>query len=177
MKREIYISNLAFSNHNFNLLKKIVKNYNLQGIDFAPINLWNNWANLKKKICTAYPPEEGDGEKMAVKGRDLVNGIPKEIVLTQRDVCDAISEPVGAIIDAVKRALENTPPELAADIVDRGIILTGGGSLMAGIDTVLRKATGLPVTVAEEALLCVVLGTGKVLEDRKILQNVLKTTY
>jgi len=132
---------------------------------------------LKKQIGTAYPPEEGDGEKMEVKGRDLVNGIPKELVLTQRDVCDAISEPVGSIVEAVKRALENCAPELAADIVDRGIILTGGGSLMAGIDTVLRKATGLPVTVAEEALLCVVLGTGKVLEDRKILQNVLKTTY
>ena len=132
---------------------------------------------LKKQIGTAYPPEEGDGEKMEVKGRDLVNGIPKEIVLTQRDVCDAISEPVGAIIDAVKRALENCAPELAADIVDRGIILTGGGSLMAGIDIVLRKATGLPVTVSEEALLCVVLGTGKVLEQRNILQDVLRTTY
>ena len=132
---------------------------------------------LKKQIGTAYPPEEGDGEKMEVKGRDLVNGIPKELVLTQRDVCDAISEPVGSIVEAVKRALENCAPELAADIVDRGIILTGGGSLMAGIDTVLRKATGLPVTVAEEALLCVVLGTGKVLEQRKILQDVLRTTY
>ena len=132
---------------------------------------------LKKQIGTAYPPEEGDGEKMEVKGRDLVNGIPKELVLTQRDVCDAISEPVGSIVEAVKRALENCAPELAADIVDRGIILTGGGSLMAGIDTVLRKATGLPVTVAEEALLCVVLGTGKVLENRKILQDVLRTTY
>lgn len=132
---------------------------------------------LKKQIGTAYPPEEGDGEKMEVKGRDLVNGIPKELVLTQRNVCDAISEPVGSIVDAVKRALENCAPELAADIVDRGIILTGGGSLMAGIDTVLRKATGLPVTVAEEALLCVVLGTGKVLENRKILQDVLRTTY
>ena len=132
---------------------------------------------LKKQIGTAYPPEEGDGEKMEVKGRDLVNGIPKELILTQRDVCDAISEPVGSIVEAVKRALENCAPELAADIVDRGIILTGGGSLMAGIDIVLRKATGLPVTVAEEALLCVVLGTGKVLEQRKMLQDVLRTTY
>ena len=132
---------------------------------------------LKKQIGTAYPPEEGDGEKMEVKGRDLVNGIPKELVLTQRDVCDAISEPVGSIVEAVKRALENTAPELAADIVDRGIILTGGGALMAGIDIVLRKATGLAVTVAEEALLCVVLGTGKVLEQRKMLQDVLRTTY
>ena len=104
---------------------------------------------LKKQIGTAYPPEEGDGETMEVKGRDLVNGIPKELTLTQRDVCDAISEPVGSIVDAVKRALENTAPELAADIVDRGIILTGGGALMAGIDIVLRKATGLAVTVAE----------------------------
>ena len=132
---------------------------------------------LKKQIGTAYPPEDGDGEKVEVKGRDLVNGIPKELLLTQRDLSEALSEPVGTIVEAVKRALENTAPELAADIVDRGIILTGGGSLLDGIDKVLRKSTGLPVTIAEDALLSVVLGTGKVLDEMKKLEKVLRTAY
>ena len=132
---------------------------------------------LKNQIGTAFPPEDGDGEKMEVKGRDLVNGIPKELILSQRAVCEALAEPVGSIVEAVKVALENTAPELAADIVDRGIVLTGGGSLLNGIDVVLRKATGLPVTVAEEALLCVVLGTGRVLDEQKKLKNVLRTAY
>ena len=132
---------------------------------------------LKNQIGTAFPPEDGDGEKMEVKGRDLVNGIPKELILSQRAVCEALSEPVGSIVEAVKVALENTAPELAADIVDRGIVLTGGGSLLNGIDIVLRKATGLPVTVAEEALLCVVLGTGRVLDEQKKLNRVLRTAY
>ena len=132
---------------------------------------------LKNQIGTAFPPEDGDGEKMEVKGRDLVNGIPKELILSQRAVCEALAEPVGSIVEAVKVALENTAPELAADIVDRGIVLTGGGSLLNGIDIVLRKATGLPVTVAEEALLCVVLGTGRVLDEQKKLKRVLRTAY
>ena len=132
---------------------------------------------LKNQIGTAFPPEDGDGEKMEVKGRDLVNGIPKELILSQRAVCEALAEPVGSIVEAVKVALENTAPELAADIVDRGIVLTGGGSLLNGIDIVLRKATGLPVTVAEEALLCVVLGTGRVLDEQKKLNRVLRTAY
>ena len=132
---------------------------------------------LKNQIGTAFPPEDGDGEKMEVKGRDLVNGIPKELILSQRAVCEALAEPVGSIVEAVKVALENTAPELAADIVDRGIVLTGGGSLLNGMDVVLRKATGLPVTVAEEALLCVVLGTGRVLDEQKELKNVLRTAY
>ena len=132
---------------------------------------------LKNQIGTAFPPEDGDGEKMEVKGRDLVNGIPKELILSQSAVCEALAEPVGSIVEAVKVALENTAPELAADIVDRGIVLTGGGSLLNGIDIVLRKATGLPVTVAEEALLCVVLGTGRVLDEQKKLNRVLRTAY
>ena len=132
---------------------------------------------LKKQIGTAYAPEDGDGEKIEVKGRDLVNGIPKELLLTQRDLAEALSEPVGSIVEAVKRALENAQPELSADIVDRGIILTGGGSLLDGMDTVLRKATGLSVTIAEDALLCVVLGTGKVLDEMGRLKNVLRTAY
>jgi len=132
---------------------------------------------LKKSIGCAYPPEDGDGEKYTVKGRDLVNGVPKELILSQRNVAEALSEPVGTIIEAVKRALENTAPELAADIVDRGITLTGGGALLFGMDTVLRKATGLPVTIAEDTLLSVALGTGKVLDEMKVLKRVLRTAY
>ena len=132
---------------------------------------------LKKSIGSAVPPEDGDGEKYTIKGRDLVNGVPKEIILTQRHVAEALAEPIGTIIEAVKRALENTAPELAADIVDRGIILTGGGALLSGIDVILRKATGLPVTIAEDTLLSVALGTGKVLDEMKTLKSVLRTSY
>ena len=132
---------------------------------------------LKKSIGCAYPPEDGEGEKYTVKGRDLVNGVPKELILSQRNVAEALSEPIGTIIEAVKRALENTAPELAADIVDRGITLTGGGALLFGMDTVLRKATGLPVTIAEDTLLSVALGTGKVLDEMKVLKRVLRTAY
>ncbi len=132
---------------------------------------------LKKSIGSVVAPEDGEGEKYTIKGRDLVNGVPKEIILSQRNVAEAIAEPIGAIIEAVKRALENTPPELAADIVDRGIILTGGGALLSGLDVILRKATGLPVILAEDTLLSVALGTGKVLEEMKNLKSVLKIAY
>ena len=132
---------------------------------------------LKKHIGSAYAPEDGNGDAYTVKGRDLVNGVPKELILSQRNIAEALSEPIGTIIEAVKRALENTAPELAADIVDRGIILTGGGALLYGMDAVLRKATGLPVTVAEDALLSVVLGTGKVLDEMRKLKSVLRTAY
>ena len=132
---------------------------------------------LKKSIGSVVPPEDGDGEKYTIKGRDLVNGVPKEMIISQRNVAEALAEPIGTIIEAVKRALENTAPELAADIVDRGIILTGGGALLSGIDVILRKATGLPVTVAEDTLLSVALGTGKVLDEMKNLKSVLRTAY
>ncbi len=132
---------------------------------------------LKKSIGSVVAPEDGDGEKYTIKGRDLVNGVPKEIILSQRNVAEAIAEPIGTIIEAVKRALENTPPELAADIVDRGIILTGGGALLSGLDVILRKATDLPITLAEDNLLSVALGTGKVLEEMKNLKSVLKVAY
>src|SRR4030095_6765923 len=91
----------------------------------------------------ACPPEDGEGRVMEIKGRDLMNGVPKELVITERQVAEALAEPVGAIIEAVKVALEHTAPELAADIVDKGIVLTGGGSLLANLDYVLRHATGL----------------------------------
>lgn len=132
---------------------------------------------IKKKIGAACPPSEAEGEFMEVKGRDLMNGVPKEIVITQRQIAEALAEPVSQIIEAVKVALEHTAPELAADIVDKGIVLTGGGGLLRDLDLVLRHATGLPVAVAENALQCVALGTGRALEELRSLRNVLIGSY
>jgi len=132
---------------------------------------------IKKEVGSACPPDEGDGRVMEIKGRDLMNGVPKELVISERQVAEALAEPVGAIIDAVKVALEHTAPELAADIVDKGIVLTGGGALLSNLDFVLRHATGLPVTVADDALSCVALGTGRCLEEMKALKNVLISMY
>ena len=112
-----------------------------------------------------------------IKGRDLMNGVPKEIVISQRQIAESLAEPVSAIIEAVKVALEHTAPELAADIVDKGIVLTGGGALLGNLDYVLRHSTGLPVSIADEPLTCVALGTGRCLEEMKTLRNVLHTAY
>ena len=120
---------------------------------------------IKKEVGTAMVPEDGVGKTITLKGRDLMNGVPKEIEINQSQVAEALKDPVTAIIEGVKKALELTPPELAADIVDRGIVLTGGGALLGNLDMMLRRATGLPVTVAEEPLTCVALGTGRALED------------
>jgi rod shape-determining protein MreB len=128
---------------------------------------------IKKEIGSACPPEDGDGRTMAIKGRDLLNGVPKELIITERQVAEAIAEPVGAIIEAVKVALEHTAPELAADIVDKGIVLTGGGALLGNLDFVLRHSTGLPVSIADDPLSCVVLGCGRCLEEMKALKAVL----
>src|SRR5882724_3969860 len=128
---------------------------------------------IKKEIGSACPPEDGDGRVMEIKGRDLMNGVPKELMITERQVAEALAEPVGAIIEAVKVALEHTAPELAADIVDKGIVLTGGGSLLANLDYVLRHSTGLPVSIADDPLSCVALGTGRCLEEMKVLKDVL----
>ena len=132
---------------------------------------------IKKDIGTACPPEEGDGEKMEIRGRDLVSGVPKELIFSQRQIAEALSEPVAAIVETVKTALEHTEPELASDIVDKGIILTGGGSLLTNLDTVLRHATGLPISIAEDPLSCVVHGTGRCLEELKTLKSVLINMY
>src|SRR6202140_1639443 len=128
---------------------------------------------IKKEIGSACPPEDGEGRVMEIKGRDLMNGVPKELVITERQIAESLAEPVGAIIEAVKVALEHTAPELAADIVDKGIVLTGGGALLSNLDSVLRHSTGLPVSIADDPLSCVALGTGRALEEMKTLKNLL----
>jgi len=132
---------------------------------------------IKKEIGSACPPEDGEGRSMDIKGRDLMNGVPKEIVITERQIAESLAEPVGAIIDAVKGALEHTAPELAADIVDKGIVMTGGGALLSNLDYVLRYATGLAVSLADDPLSCVALGTGQALEEMKALKGVLVNMY
>jgi rod shape-determining protein MreB len=133
---------------------------------------------IKMEIGAASRPEDGsEGPIAEVKGRDLRDGVPKEVLVSQREIAESLAEPVGAIVEAVRVALENTPPELAADIVDKGIVLTGGGALLNRLDQVLRDATQLPVVVAEQPLLCVALGTGRALEDMKRLRHVLSSMY
>jgi rod shape-determining protein MreB len=128
---------------------------------------------IKKMIGSACPPEDGDGRMMEIKGRDLMNGVPKELVISERQIAESLGEPVAAIVEAVKVALEHTAPELAADIVDKGIVLTGGGALLTNLDYVLRYATGLPVSIADDPLSCVALGSGRALEEMKTLRNVI----
>lgn len=132
---------------------------------------------IKKEIGSACPPEDGEGNNMEIKGRDLMNGVPKELIISERQIAESLAEPVGAIVEAVKVALEHTAPELAADIVDKGIVLTGGGGLLNNLDTVLRGATGLPVSIADQTLSCVALGTGRCLEEMRTLNNVLIQMY
>ena len=119
---------------------------------------------IKHAIGSAVMPA-GDGDKLRVKGRDLVAGVPREIGITATEIAEAIAECVSQIVGTVRMALEHTPPELAADIVDQGIVLTGGGALLQGIDILLGQATGLPTVVADDALICVAQGAGKALAD------------
>ena len=132
---------------------------------------------IKEEIGSACPPDDGDGRTLEIKGRDLMNGVPKELVISEREIAESLAEPVSAIIEAVKVALEHTAPELAADIVDKGIVLTGGGALLSKMDYVLRQATGLAVSIADGPLSCVVLGTGRALEEMKKMRHVLTTMY
>ena len=132
---------------------------------------------IKKEIGSACPPEEGEGRSIQIRGRDLMNGVPKEITITERQIAEGLADPVAQIVEAVKVALENTAPELAADIVDKGIVLTGGGALLSNLDQVLRNATGLPVSIAENPLACVVKGTGTALDNLSKFKNVLSTMY
>jgi rod shape-determining protein MreB len=122
---------------------------------------------IKISIGSAY--QIGEGKTIEIKGRDLVAAIPKTITVSDEEIRESLSEPLNAIVEAVRSALESTPPELAADIVDRGIVLAGGGSLLRGLDILLRDETGLPVTVAEDALSAVVIGTGRVLDELDLL--------
>lgn len=127
--------------------------------------------DIKMKIGSAFELEKE--ESMEIKGRDLVNGVPKTMKVSSVQIREALKEPVEAIIEAVKQALERTPPELAADILDKGIIMTGGGALLKGLDKRLREEANLPVNVADDPLTCVVRGTGKVLEDMNHYSKVL----
>ena len=134
------------------IVRYIRKNYNLMiGERTAE--------DLKIQIGSAYPPQEP--LSLNIRGRDLINGLPKSISVTSMEVMEAIEEPVSSIVEAVKSVLERTPPELAADIIDRGILLTGGGALLRGMDELLTKATGMPVKVADDPISCVAIGTGK----------------
>ncbi|OEU47889.1 MAG: rod shape-determining protein [Desulfobacterales bacterium S3730MH5] len=126
---------------------------------------------IKTTIGNAYPGPE-DTETIEVKGRDLVSGIPKILAIDSEEIRMAISEQIDAIVETVKIALEQTPPELAADIVDRGIVMTGGGALLKNMDRLLRDETRLPITVTEDALSTVALGSGMALEDLSILREV-----
>jgi|TARA_Y100000758_G_scaffold197598_1_gene140983 rod shape-determining protein MreB len=126
--------------------------------------------NIKKSVGSAMRVQS---EMITVKGRDLVSGIPKTIEVSSDEIRQALKDPINAIVEAVKRALEQTPPELSADILDRGILMTGGGSMLKGIDQLIRERTNVPVNIAEEPLLSVVRGTGKVLEDVKKYESVL----
>ena len=126
--------------------------------------------SIKKSVGSAMRVKT---EMIAVKGRDLVSGIPKTIEVSSDEIRQALKDPINAIVEAVKRALERTPPELSSDILDQGIIMTGGGSMLKGIDQLIREQTSVPVNVAEDPLLSVVRGTGKVLEDVKKFESVL----
>ena len=128
---------------------------------------------IKESIGSARKPDDNRGSSMQVRGRDLLTGVPKEIEINQAQVAEALAEPVQQICDAVMMALEATPPDLSADIVDRGIMLTGGGALLGELDLALRERTGLAVSVAEDSRDCVALGTGKALEYEKQLRHII----
>jgi rod shape-determining protein MreB and related proteins len=125
---------------------------------------------IKLELGSAYPLDEP--LTMEIKGRDLIEGIPKTLTITDAEIREALAEPISIIVNAVRVALERTPPELSADIVDRGIVLTGGGSLLKNLDKLLREETSLPVSVAEDPLSSVVLGTGKMLSDFDLLRKI-----
>jgi rod shape-determining protein MreB len=126
---------------------------------------------VKVTLGNAFPSDE-DAHTMEVKGRDVVSGIPKVVDLTATEVKEAMTEPLNSIVDVVRSTLERTPPELASDIVDKGVVLTGGGALLKNIDVLLRNAVNLPITIIDDPLSTVVLGSGKLLDDRDLLREV-----
>ncbi|KJS85460.1 MAG: rod-share determining protein MreBH [Peptococcaceae bacterium BICA1-8] len=125
---------------------------------------------VKKEIGTAYPANR-QGDKMEVRGRDLVSGLPKTIVITVEQAFEALSDTVDAVISAVKEVLEKTPPELAGDIMNKGIVMTGGGALLNGLETLITERTGLPTHVPDDAISCVAIGTGIALQNLDLLQD------
>ena len=127
--------------------------------------------DIKVKLGSAFPFEKE--ETYNISGRDLVTGLPKELKVSSEEIREALKEPVNAVVDSIKFTLEKTPPELAADIMERGIMLAGGGALLKGLDKLINKETGIPVFIAEQPMDCVVLGTGRVLEEIDVLSNVL----
>ena len=130
---------------------------------------------IKINIGSAFPDDEFDKTSMEVRGLHLLSGLPRSINLNSGEIREAMSDPLNKIIEAVKRTLERTPPELAADIVDRGIMLAGGGALVRGINDLITQETGILTHVAEDPLLCVVNGCGQVLDDFKKLKRVVDT--
>jgi rod shape-determining protein MreB len=128
---------------------------------------------IKINLGSAYISDDLKGAEREIRGRDLVTGLPKTIRVTAEEIHEALAEPVSNILEAVKVTLERTPPELAADIMDRGIMMAGGGALLHGIDTLLQKETGMPVHLAEDPLTCVARGTGKALDEIDVLGRVL----
>lgn len=126
---------------------------------------------IKVNIGSAYAKTKD--EFMEIRGRDLITGLPKNISITSLEIIEALKDPINAIVDSIKFTLEKTPPELAADIMDKGIMLTGGGALLKGLDRLIRDETGMPVNIAENPLDCVVMGSGKVLEEIETLKRVL----
>lgn len=128
---------------------------------------------IKLRIGNAYPKLKE--EYMEVRGRDLITGLPKNITISSGEINEALKEPINSIIDSIKFTLEKTPPELASDIMDKGIMLAGGGALLSGLDKLVREETGMPVTIADNPLDCVAIGTGKVLEEIETLKRVLIT--
>jgi rod shape-determining protein MreB len=126
---------------------------------------------IKIQIGSAFPkPKE---ETMDIRGRDLVSGLPKTLKISSTEILEALKDPISSIIEAIKMTLEKTPPELAADIMDRGIMLTGGGALLSGIDKLIREETGMPVQLADQPTDCVALGAGKILEESSLFRRVL----
>jgi rod shape-determining protein MreB and related proteins len=154
---------IAGDEMNESIIQYIKKHYNLLVGE-------RHAEDIKIKLGSAYPL--GERLTMEVKGRDLIDGIPKTITVNDEEVREALRESVMTIVEVVRACLERTPPELAADMVDKGIVVTGGGALLRGIDVLLRHETNLPVTIADDPLSCVALGTGKALDDVNFLKKV-----
>jgi rod shape-determining protein MreB len=128
---------------------------------------------IKREIGSACLPDDGEGRTIEITGCDLTYGVPKVVVVNEREISESLLEPIGAIVDAIRLTLENITPELSGDIIEKGILLTGGGALLDKLDSVLREASGLPVSIAEDPMACVALGTGRALEEMKALNRAL----